>query len=71
MTPIALVIRYKIMLMLLTKIQNIRKMTCFGVQSSELSFECIICDITKECTDGGNHLIGSMAGYQKRGLYFE
>lgn len=67
MTPMALVIRYKIMLMLLIKIQNIRKMTCFGVQSSELSFEGIICDIT----DGGNHLMGNMAECQKRGLYFE
>lgn len=71
MTPMALVIRYKIMLMLLIKIQNIRKMTCFGVQRSELSFEGIICDITKECTDGGNHLMGNMAECQKRGLYFE
>lgn len=45
MTPTALVIRYKIML--LTKIQNIRKMTHFQGQSSELTLECIIYDITR------------------------
>lgn len=41
MTPTALVIRYKIMLILLTTIQNIRKMACFWGQSSALSFECM------------------------------
>lgn len=71
MTPKALGILYETMLMLLPKIQNIKKMTCFGRQSSEHSFECIIYDITKEYPDGHNHSIGNMAGFQKGGFHFK
>lgn len=46
-------------------------MTCFGGQSSELSSECIIYDITKEYTDGDNHSVGNVSGYQKGGLYIK
>lgn len=43
-------------------------MTCFGRQSSEHSFKCIIYDITKEYQGGHNYSIGNMAGFQKRGF---
>lgn len=71
MTPKALVIRYKTMLMLLLKIENTRKMTHFEEQSNELSFECVIYDITKEYSGGGNHSIGNTAGFQNGGLSFK
>lgn len=46
-------------------------MTHFEEQSNELSFECVIYDITKEYSGGGNHSIGNIAGFQKGGLSFK
>lgn len=41
-------------------------------ESSELTFKCIIYDITKNThMEKGNHLIENIAEYQKEGLYLK